>query len=156
MSSGWENFMLSWLVRNAGQAELVKNHLRRAVREVLLAAVASLEVARKELQRLDGASPASFPQSLEPLVGKAESAVRLVLGFLPADDAQGASDARRSVFTAVLAILDEEIAELNGRNGESARVRREALAAIRLAFSRHMGIYDADQDASRASELKRA
>src|SRR5262245_59815758 len=127
---------LSSLIDGLAELGLVKKHLLRAGREVLLAVQSLLGLADQHVaSHLSGNGS---QQALQQVIGYAQKTLRTLAQQLPRSDEDEYRTLHRKVMNSILDVLEGEIHKNNKVKNQKSKMKAEVLEAIRKVLLKQM------------------
>ena len=130
---------LSSLIDGLAELGLVKKHLLRAGREVLLAIQSLLGFAEQHVSGHLAGNDSQ--QAIQQVIGYAQKTLRTLAQQLPRSDEEEYRTLHRKVMNSILDVLEGEIRKnIHGKNQKSqkSKMKAEVLEAIRKVLLKQM------------------
>jgi hypothetical protein len=127
---------LSSLIDGLAELGLVKKHLLRAGREVLLAVQSLLGFAEQHVSnRMSGNDS---QQAIQQVIGYAQKTLRTLAQQLPRSDEEEYRTLHRKVMNSILDVLEGEIRKNTKAKNQKSKMKAEVLEAIRKVLLKQM------------------
>lgn len=127
---------LTSLLDGLSELGIVKKHLLRASREVILAVEGLLGVADQYVSGRSGEGDSQ--QKLQHVIGYAQKTLNTLAGQLPRSDEDEYRSLHRKVMNSILDVLEGEIRKNTKSKNQKSKMKAEVLEAIRKVLLKQM------------------
>jgi len=137
---------LTSLVGSLSELGIVKKHLFRASREILLAVESLLGFADQYTSKMS--SDSDGQDTLNQVIRYAQKTIKSVAKQLPRDDEGEYQRLHRKVLRSILAVLEGEIKKMGRQTGSKAKMKLDVYEAIRNVLLKEIHTQEVKEEGS--------